>query len=160
VVEPLQVVDRDDRRPALGLPAQRRQHRAPARERVVLGEQRRGIEPRVLEQVDECGEAARHLLLGRARAQHREAGAGAQVDRLAPQRRLADPRLAADQQRSRAAGQRTGEPRTRSRSGSRPTSRAPRPVAGPASWLTGRVTTTCSARPATTRSAAAPATIR
>jgi hypothetical protein len=100
----LQVVDRDDDGTGLGESPQGTEHRSSAGERVVLGEQRAGVDVHVLEQVDEAGEAQRHLLLRRTRSQDVEAGARALRHRQAPHGRLPDPRLAADQQGTRALG--------------------------------------------------------
>ena len=103
-VEPLGVVDGEDDRPRRGEPAQRRQHGAPADGRLELRVVRRRPHARVLEEVDEAAERERRLLLGGPREQHAELPLPAALDRVEPERRLADAGLAADQQRPRARG--------------------------------------------------------
>ena len=103
-VEPLRVVDRDDHGPGLRLEPQCVQHGAPAGERVVVPEQRLRVEVDVLEQVDQPAERERHLLLRRSRHEHMNARGPAAAERGPPQRRLADSRLASDDERPGALG--------------------------------------------------------
>ena len=100
-VQPLGVVDRQHDRAGVRETAKRRQHRASPRHRVVVAEERRiGVD--LLEQIGEPHVSEGHLLLGGARDQDPVAGGAASSDRVAPQRRLADPRLATDQERAGA----------------------------------------------------------
>jgi hypothetical protein len=108
-VEPLEVVDRDDDRAARDELAQRVEGRAPARDRVVLGAERGCVEAGRLEQVGERDEVERHLLLRGPREDDLDARRTAARDRVVPELGLADPRLAADGQRTDAVRQRGRE---------------------------------------------------
>jgi hypothetical protein len=101
-VEPLEVVDGDDGRPLRGEPAQLREHCPAAGERVVVGAERVGVEASALEEVDEPDEREPHLLRRRPRDAHVVPGGAARLDRLQPERRLPDSRVAAQDQRARA----------------------------------------------------------
>jgi hypothetical protein len=103
-VEPLRVVDRDDHGPGLRLEPQGVQHGAPAGERVVVPEQRLRVEVDVLEQVDQPAERQGHLLLRGPRHEHVKARGPAAAERGSPQRRLADSRLASDDERRCSLG--------------------------------------------------------
>ena len=81
--------------------AQRAQHTAAASERVTIGVQRARHRFNILEQVNQPGHPARQLLLGRARDEDTVPGRAMSLDAAAPQRRLADPGLAADHEEAR-----------------------------------------------------------
>ena len=100
-IEPLHVVDRQDHRRLSCQVAERAQHATAASERVTVGVEcaRHGFD--VLEQVEEPGHPARQLLLCRPRHEDPVAGGPMPLDAVAPQRRLADPRLAADHEEAR-----------------------------------------------------------
>jgi len=98
-VQPLEVVDRDDDRPALDRPSDRVQDRPTASERVLRP---KGflVDRHVLDQVDEANERERHLLLGRPSDEDAVPEVSAALHAEPPERGLPDPRAAADQERA------------------------------------------------------------
>ena len=118
-VEPLHVVDGDDERRGARQGAQRGQGRERdgllVRRRAGVGDEQRGLERAPLrggevlqrlgvraEQVAERGVGEARLRLGGTRGDRPHARGLGSSDRRPPERRLADPRLARDQQRARS----------------------------------------------------------
>jgi len=101
-VEPLQVVDRDDRGGVLGETPQRLKDGPSPDERVGVRMQHGRIGLDLIEQIEEPDERERHLLLSRTGHQHPEARCAASLERPAPECRLADPGITADEHRVRS----------------------------------------------------------
>ena len=108
-VQPLRVVDRDHGRPAFREAPDLVENGASADEGIALGLERRTTQLDVLEQIDEADERERHLLLRRPCDQDLEPRRTAAGHALAPERRLADARLAPDDQRAGSVGESRGE---------------------------------------------------
>jgi len=107
-VDPLEIVDCDDRRFTLGLAPQGREDGFTPSDGTLLvldGD----VELDSLEQIDECPEDERHLLLGRPGLEHPKPGPPASLDPCPPERRLADPWLADDHEHPGTALDRTDE---------------------------------------------------
>jgi hypothetical protein len=156
-VEPLKVVDRHHRRPTLREAPQGRQDGPRTRELAVGGiAERVRVDLASFERVHQAAERQRHVLLGWSRDEHGVSRAAAPRDAVAPERRLSDPGLAADQQRSRPLSQGCCEGSIRSSSASRPTTSvlSPTPAGG-----TSRFPRTPSTGPLRGRAASPPAAL-
>jgi hypothetical protein len=108
-IDPLEVVDREDRRSGGGKPANRVEHRAAPLERVPVESERLEVQVRVLEQVDETHPRERHLLFRRPRFEYLVPGLPAARHRVPPEQGLADPRFPLDHHRAGAGGRRRDE---------------------------------------------------